>query len=259
VQKNAARDSSATGPSITAALLRVVDIPEIDWLLDCFNVNKTLIKHRTEEHLMFINLRNIAVISTLVLAGLVSAKANTLTPGQTAAPDQLFPNGSNLVVKTGTAMGTGFTDTYTAGVYADNSNPFCAGCLDFYFIFTNNGPGDNERFTASNFSDFLTDVGIHGPGGVNNPGTVDRSSDGSVIGFNYTGSGVLSSGKTTNILIIATNATQYGTGTFSIQDGLDGSKVTVAGFEPVPEPTSLALFGTGVLSLVGMAKRKFFA
>ncbi|WP_213805611.1 PEP-CTERM sorting domain-containing protein [Granulicella sp. dw_53] len=63
-----------------------------------------------------------------------------------------------------------------------------------------------------------------------------------------------------NATLVVNGVTYYGTLDLTTQGGGDGSDVTFSATttaSPVPEPASLAMFGTGLLGIVGAMRRKF--
>jgi len=182
--------------------------------------------------------------------------ASVLGNGSSVPPSPLFPTGTQLAFVTGMITTPTFTTTYSEWVFSDPTNTWCAGCLDFVYQFTNNGGDANERFSMSSFAGFLIDVGTN-PFGSHDPTTIDRSLNGPVIGFNFPASDEISPGQTTPLLVIETNAMKFTSGFVSAQDGTAGSNVGFAPMAPVPEPSSLALLGSG-LTVAGALLRKRF-
>jgi hypothetical protein len=185
------------------------------------------------------------------------AHASILSVGGTAPPTPLTPSGPVLATKSGTITALTFTADYSTWVYADPSNTWCSGCLDFVYQFKNHGPAPNERYSMSSFAGFNIDAGTN-PFGTHDPNTVSRSSllNGDVLSFNFDQFGNdIAVGETTVQLVIETNARNYTIGILSAQDG---SAASAYGFQPtaVPEPSSLALIGGG-LSVFGFLLRKF--
>ena len=182
------------------------------------------------------------LVCVMLVALAPLAQASVLGNGQTAPPDLLTPSGTELATTSGSITTPTFTTLFTASVFSDPTNTFCVNCLDFVYRFTNNGPDVNERYSAFNFGGFMVDVGYNPSTSGVIPSTVDRSSDGKVIGFNFIGNDTVTTGKNTAVLVIETNATKFEPGLLSAQDGTAGDGMA---FQPfvVPEPSSLAMFG----------------
>lgn len=181
--------------------------------------------------------------------------------GTSVAGPFLADTGMQAFTATNSLGQTTITGDYRAMVYADPSNNFCAGCLDFFVLVTSSTTSidDIERITLASFGAFQTDVGYSTgagsvPGGIL-PSTVDRSSNGGVIGFNFVTPAGLTPGAQSQVLEIETNATLFVTGTLQI---IDSSVASVPAFAPsavVPEASSISLTLMGV-ALLGLVRYK---
>jgi hypothetical protein len=194
-------------------------------------------------------------LATCALSMASLASATVLTPGSAGAPDPFSNAGWTLLATTGSqALSSGtFTANATASVYSDSGNTFCAGCLDFVYMISRTGGNDPiERITAGSFAGFLVDAGVVTSSPGFTPVSVDRSANGSVIGFNYQNAANLTGTDSTQLLVIQTDATSYMAGLLSVQDQLAANGV---GFQPAstPEPISMSLLAGG-LALIGFGR-----
>ena len=190
----------------------------------------------------------IVALSALLFGGLASASADTLV---SLTPNLSFPvpgAGAGGPFTTAT-----FTDTYFAGVYTDPTNPFCANCLDFVYLEANSkdSSGSVQTISVSNFGSYSTIVGDVTNGVV----ATDFTSVNGTITYNFSGANAIGPNQSAGFLVIETNATAFQAGTVTISDGTD--TFTGPGFQPIPEPATFTLLGTGLLGAVGVIRRKF--
>jgi hypothetical protein len=197
----------------------------------------------------------LAILLVFTLFGVV-AQASILGNGNSVPPTPLFPGGTQVATTSGTITTATFSASYQQWVYSDPNNSWCAGCLDFVYQFTDNGPDVLERFSMYNFAGVQVDVGTN-PFGIHDPTLIDRSMNGPVIGFNFPASDEINVGETTVLLVIETDAHTFTNGFVSAQDGTAGFGFAYAP-SAVPEPSSLALLGGGLTFVAAMLRKQRF-
>ncbi len=207
--------------------------------------------------------RGLSFFGALALVGLTTqAWAVDLGPGGSVVPGTV----ANPLTETGFTTEASTSGTFSTPVESGTYSAYVVrtntGTLDFVYQFSNNASSKAqvERISAFNFAGYTTNVGYvagtdAGTGGA--PDTADRTTDGKVVGFNFLATGV-TPGSTSDIVVIATNATTWTSGTYTFQDG---GATTVTAYSPgvvaaTPEPSSLASAGIGGLMLFGVYRAR---
>ena len=155
--------------------------------------------------------------------------------------------------------GLAFDFSLTTTVYNDPST----GGDDFVYVLTNTAPNNInsdsfDRLTLSSFAGYSVDADYAAnsplPGDVA-PSEVDRSTDGSVLG--YTFSALVNPTEATDSLVVLTDSATYTYGSATVIDSDYGSVLTNVPYGAqvilVPEPASLGMIA---LSLGVLARRR---
>jgi hypothetical protein len=223
--------------------------------------------------------KRLALAIVPVLALLMSARgaeAVPLFPGTSVIPDAVVFTGAEVVLASKVVTWTAIqhTGTVRAAVLNEGAaNPL--GGLTFVYQLVNSSTSQSPvgRTTDFNFGSFLTHAHISVNGGTlaggiftdgtQGPQTVDRTSDGNVVGWSFTGVGVpesqkLDPGETSLVMIIRTNAPDWDPGFTSV---INGGTDDVDTFQPaprqaIPEPAALLLFGTALAGIASLRRRR---
>lgn len=220
------------------------------------------------------NLTKWLAFGAVLAAPATLACATPLVPGTTVAASPISVVNDGIVTSiTGTLNAGTFSGNYAEYVILDGSNPFngmcgATDCLTFVLVVSDTagspngiehvsvgdgGPPFGSLGPGEGFENYSLNVGYIGAAGdmgTDVPLTIDESLYGTVE-FNFTGADAVAPGTGTEYLIIQTSASSYTAGNFG---AIDSSTDTVAGFvpaAPTPEPNSLLLLGSGLLTSAG--------
>jgi hypothetical protein len=201
--------------------------------------------------------RVLAVAAVLLCTTVVHAAPLGVGATLYPAPAGAGPEGGQLQAGTGVTVpfaSANFNGTLTSSVIAgDSTNPYGPGALTFTYLLNSDVASVNqiERLTINGWTGFLSDAIYQTPATGLAPGSIDRNAA-DVIGFWFlpvpVGSGTLSPGQASALLVVYSDATAY---TSSFASVIDGTVVSLPTLSPAPEPATLmlTLIGGALLSI----------
>lgn len=204
-------------------------------------------------------------IAVMLLPSAWAATATPLPSGGTVTPVPVSTGlpSSGLLASTTSAVTNG--GAVSANITEDVYN--VGGTLDFFIQVANTGTDALESVETDSFLGFTTSV-AQDPGAnafseveasnASRDGTSGTNGDAVRFGFTNTGGQLtqIGPGQTSYWLEIDTNATTYGVGEVSVQDG--GVASAVKFFAPTPEPATTGIIG-GALALMALVGRRRLA
>jgi hypothetical protein len=166
-----------------------------------------------------------------------------------------YTSGSLVASDSGTFTGPSidYTATYTESVYEGGTNALCPTCLEFVYTVADVSGSSLESSTVSNFAGYTDYVAYVGSTGGAAPITsAGDNLTGTGITFTF---GLLANGES-DTFVVFTPETNYVAANITSQNTVAGNSPDLGPTAATPEPNSLVLLGSGLVSAAGLLARR---
>jgi hypothetical protein len=208
----------------------------------------------------------LAVLGAAVAASVPFASATMISAGQTVSVSQVTPasiNGSVIATDNGSVNVTflnnpDYTASYTENVIKGGTDSLCATCISFEVTLTDVSGVALSSVTFASVLGYTVDV-EDVPGASTGPTITSASENagGSSIAFTLPDL-TSASGVNTETFLVETNANNFMNANLGVSDDATGNILDLGPLSSAsaPEPNSLVLLGTGLVSAAGMLARR---
>jgi hypothetical protein len=208
----------------------------------------------------------LAVLGAAIAASVPFASATSISAGQTVSVSTVTPasiNGTVIATDSGSTnvfyLGSfDYTASYTESVIKGGTDSLCATCISFEVTLTDVTGVALSQVTFASVLGYTTDV-EYVPGSSTGPAitSATENTGGSSIAFTLPNL-TAGTGVNTDTFLVETNANNYMFANLGVSDDATGNITDLGPLNSAsaPEPNSLVLLGTGLLSAAGMLARR---
>lgn len=196
-------------------------------------------------------MKSFLVAGMAVCLGFVAIKSDAIVITSGATLSGLSEVASNTASYSDTVGSLDLAGTLTSMVYTGN-NADTLGGDTFVFSLAESGSANDivDALSLTGFGGTTFSVGYINPTGslISPAGNYTVSGPQQVITFQFNQN--ITAGELFSQIVVYDSSPTFAPNLAAVMDSISGNTVDLAPIDPVPEPTTLALLGTGVAALI---------